>query len=134
MPDEAQAQTPDITGTWTGTGTVNSGLGIANLTVTFVVSSQTGGNYNGTIQIESADWDPIVIYGRIDSLLSLWQTHAVGSIYGLPMRLQGFYTPGVPLLTTASITLDSEYFGEFIPGDSEAYNLPLVFHVTLTKT
>lgn len=129
------AQTPDITGTWTGTGSVNSDQGIVNLTVTVVVSSQSGGNFTGTVQIASSDLNPTTAYGRIDSLLSLWQIHATGATdYGMPLRLQGFYTPAVLFVTPASITLDAEYGASWIPGDSQQFDFPLIFHVTLTKS
>lgn len=136
MPAEAQAQTPDITGTWTGTATVNSAVGVESLTVTLVVSSETGGNFTGTVQIDTSEEGPTTIYGHIASLLSLWQLHGVGATdYGLPMRVQGFFTPAVILVSPASITLDSEY-GAYWPLDDgiQQFDFPLVFHVTLTKS
>lgn len=130
----AFSQTPTVTGTWTGTTNINGDLGLVSQDFTFIVTSQTGNDFVCTLALDSELDGPTTLYGRVDSLLSLWQMHGAGvSAYGQPLRIQGYYTPAVPLLSPAKITLDGEYSFPYYPGYPQIYDTPAVFHVVLTQ-
>lgn len=134
---QAFASSPDLTGTWTGTGTVVSmygGVASLTITVTFTQEDTSTGWFYGEYSIDtSTQTSPTYITGTIASVSSLWKLDVIGNQpHNGALWISGTYTPAV-LLVPASITLKS--YNYFDDGElSTSFSLPCIVTVTLTKS
>lgn len=127
---------PDITGTWTGTAQLINTDGYPTTPVTFTVTSQSGGGFHAAFDMSATTLETATpVYGYVDNILSLWQLVAFCRNWngGVPVFFHGYYTPAVPLVSVATITLDGEGMDLIEPG-SPYVSTPLYFHVVLTKS